>query len=91
MKSDLFLKKVVNMEKSKKAAIEIKKQRKQTHDEVKAAAIHIRQSNIDETEIKTANEERDNFLHLALKYVCSSEINVPNILEVSEFYSFFLD
>lgn len=69
MQSDLFQKKVVNMEKAKKAAIDIRNQRKQTHDEVKAAAIHIRQSNIDENEIITAKQESNNFLQLALKFV----------------------
>lgn len=67
MKSDLFQKKVANMEKAKKAAQEIRKQRKQTRDETKAAFTHIRQSTIDENEINTAKEESNQFLRLALK------------------------
>lgn len=67
MKSDLFQRKVANMEKAKKAANEIRNQRKQTHDEMKAAHIHIRQSTIDENEISTAKQESNNFLQIALK------------------------
>lgn len=67
MKSDLFQKKVSNMEKAKKAATELRNQRKQTIDEAKAAAIHIRQSNIDENEITTAKHESNHFLQIALK------------------------
>lgn len=76
MHSDLFQKKVVNMEKAKKAAMEISNQRKKTHDEVKAATIHIRQSNIDANEISTAKQESNNFLQLALKFVIMFQKNV---------------
>lgn len=69
MKSDLFQKKVVNMEKARKAAHDIRNQRKRTDDESKAAAIHIRQSTIDENEILTAKQESNQFLQIALKFV----------------------
>lgn len=67
--SDLFQKKVMNMEKAKKAALEISNQKKQTHDEVKAAAIHIKQSKIDAIEINTAKQESNQFLQMSLKLV----------------------
>lgn len=69
MQSQLFEKKVANMEKARKAAQEIKNQKKLTHDEMKAAAIQIRQSSIDENEISTAKQESNQFLNLALKFV----------------------
>lgn len=69
MQSQLFEKKVANMEKAKKAAQEIKNQKKRTHDELKAAAIQSRQSSIDENEISTVKQESNQFLQLALRYV----------------------
>lgn len=69
MQSQLFEKKVANMEKAKKAAQEIKNQKKLTHDEMKAAAIQSRQSSIDEIEISNAKQESNQFLTLALKFV----------------------
>lgn len=69
MKSDLFQKKVTNMEKAKRAAQEISNKRKRTHDEAKAAQVQIKQSKIDATEICTAKEESNQFLRMALKLV----------------------
>ncbi|KAJ8933927.1 hypothetical protein NQ314_013683 [Rhamnusium bicolor] len=68
MKSDLFQRKIINMEKAKKAASDIQRQSNKTYDERKAASIHVKQSNIDEIEIHSTNQERNNFLKIALKY-----------------------
>lgn len=67
MKSDLFQKKIANMEQAKKAAASIQKQRIRTTDEKKAAAIHDRNSNIDIAEIRTTKRESNQFLKIALK------------------------
>ncbi|CAH1170506.1 unnamed protein product [Phaedon cochleariae] len=67
-KSELFQRKIVNMEKAKREASNIQKQRKRTHDELKAAAIHDKQSNIDEIEINNTKVEGNQFLKLAFKY-----------------------
>ncbi|CAH1281058.1 unnamed protein product [Diabrotica balteata] len=67
-KSDLFQKKISNMEQSKKAASSIHKQRKKTYEEAKAAAVHNRNSSIDEQEIESTKMECNQFLKLALKY-----------------------
>lgn len=67
MKSDLFQRKVANMEKARKTASSIKSQKKKTLDENKAAHIHDRNSNIDESEIKTTKQESDKLLQITLK------------------------
>ncbi|KAJ8960033.1 hypothetical protein NQ318_009470 [Aromia moschata] len=68
MKSDLFEKKIVNMEKAKETALNIQKQAQKTQDEYQAVNIHVKQSKIDEIEIKNTKLERNQFLKLALKY-----------------------
>ncbi|XP_023014307.2 serine/threonine-protein kinase tefu [Leptinotarsa decemlineata] len=68
MQSELFQKKKNNIEKARRTASDIKKQRKRTKDEEQAASIHYRQSNIDETEINNTIYESNFFLEKALKY-----------------------
>ncbi|XP_018573379.1 serine-protein kinase ATM [Anoplophora glabripennis] len=68
MKSDLFQRKVINMEKSKETASKIQKQSRKTKDEFIAANIHVKQSNIDAIEIENAKQERNQFLKIALRY-----------------------
>ncbi|XP_056641369.1 serine-protein kinase ATM isoform X1 [Diorhabda sublineata] len=68
MKSDLFQKKIANMEQAKKAALSLQKQRKKTYEENKAATIHYKNSDIDEQEINSTKEECNQLLKLALKY-----------------------
>ncbi|XP_028138214.2 serine-protein kinase ATM-like [Diabrotica virgifera virgifera] len=68
MKSDLFQKKIATMEQSKKAASSIQNQRDRTYEEAKAAAVHTRNSSIDEQEIESTKMECNQFLKLALKY-----------------------
>lgn len=67
MKSDLFQRKVANMEKARQTASTIKKQHQKTQDESRAATIHDRNSNIDENEIISAKQESNHLLQLALK------------------------
>lgn len=55
------------MEKARQTASTIKKQHRRTQDESRAAAIHDRNSNIDENEIITAKQESNHLLQLALK------------------------
>lgn len=67
MKSDLFQRKVVNMEKLKETASKIQKQSRKTRDEFIAANMHIKQSNIDANDVETAKQERNKFLKIALR------------------------
>ncbi|KAG5880543.1 hypothetical protein JTB14_026776 [Gonioctena quinquepunctata] len=75
MKSELFQKKILNMDKAKRTAFDIQNQRKRTYDESKAATIHHKQSNIDEIEINTTRQECNHFLKIALKYYLLSLVH----------------
>ncbi|KAJ8917850.1 hypothetical protein NQ315_010763 [Exocentrus adspersus] len=68
MKSDLFQRKIVNMEKSKETASKMQKQNKKTKDECIAASMHNKQSNIDANEINSTKQEMNHFLKIALRY-----------------------
>ncbi|KAJ8978034.1 hypothetical protein NQ317_013562 [Molorchus minor] len=85
-------KKIVNMEKAKETAENIHKQRKKTQDETKVASIHVKQSNIDETEIKNSRLERDQFLKLALKYYLRNLVHCDeNNIRIFRVMALFLE
>lgn len=65
MKSDMFQKKIMNMERAKQATSNIRKLN--TDDERRAYTIQNRQSNIDEIEIDATRKDYNQLLNTALK------------------------
>lgn len=66
MASDIFQKKIENLQKSSETIKNLRKA--STMDEKIAKAFHERQSNIDQTEIENTKKEKDYFLQTALRY-----------------------
>ncbi|CAH0564561.1 unnamed protein product [Brassicogethes aeneus] len=92
MKSDIFQKKISNMEKSKETARLIRSKKNQTEDERRAAVIHEKQSKIDEDEIENNKKERDNFLKLALRYYLKNlQRSDKNNIRIFRVMSLFLE
>ncbi|VEN39029.1 unnamed protein product [Callosobruchus maculatus] len=91
MKTELFQRKIMHMESSKKTASEIQKQRKKTKDEARAAAIHNRQSNIDEDEIKNIKQERCQYLKMAMRFYLLSLKNSDNKMHIFRAMSLLLE
>ncbi|CAH2005984.1 unnamed protein product [Acanthoscelides obtectus] len=91
MKTELFQRKVLHMQSSKKTASEIEKQRKKTRDEARAAAIHNRQSNIDEVEIRNLKQERCQYLKMAMEFYLKSLKNGDNKMLIFRAVSLLLE
>nr|CAI5844505.1 unnamed protein product [Callosobruchus analis] len=91
MKTELFQRKIMHMESSKKTASEIQKQRKKTKDEARAAAIHNRQSNIDEDEINNIKQERCQYLKMAMRFYLLSLKNSDNKMHIFRAVSLLLE
>ncbi|CAH0564566.1 unnamed protein product [Brassicogethes aeneus] len=92
MKSDIFQKKISNMEKSKETARLIRTKKSQTADERMAADLHEKQSKIDEDEIENNNKGRNNFLKLALRYYLKNlQRSDKNNIRIFRVMSLFLE
>lgn len=67
IKSAVFQRTIKNVERSRQKADDIKKKRNLNDDERRARIILERQSKLDESKINSAYQEKDIFLHLAVK------------------------
>lgn len=72
MKSPIFVSRKNCMEKSKEAALTLRKEQSQTKDVARAININDKQSKLDLFEIETMTKERQKYLELALEYYLRS-------------------
>ncbi|KAL3277397.1 hypothetical protein HHI36_012746 [Cryptolaemus montrouzieri] len=92
MTSDVFQKKMTNMQKAEETLKQLSKKSAPTLDERRAKAFHNAQKSIDKAEIENTRKEKDCFLHLALKYHLRSLTHSDdNNLQIFRVLALFLE